>query len=273
MKHKWTFGERCLVAYWMVAAVGAFLLPWFLIAAALWVLTCCGEPHRLDDPPPIGPLCAYEFEQCGFIDTSDTPCCGEGVCLDNTCYDPSRLIPRPDTCVPLQVDAAILLDRTGSMQTTFSLVTADIQAELLSIPGTTEVQVWDFPHMRDGDFGRSAPPGGPVEAIQTIDLLPSPNPGHSKEASLDAVHELMTGGYWRHGSTLRLVVVVSDEVPQSFASSPVTPQDICDSVTSADRLVAYTRPGGYDKWDEACFETRSIHNIDIGSLIADPCRE
>lgn len=271
MKHKWTFGERAIIAYWIVASIASFLLPWILLAGLLFWLGSCAEPQRLDDPPPIGPLCAYEFEQCGFLDTTDIPCCGDGVCLENVCYDPSRLEPPRDVCIPQQVDVAILLDRTGSMQSSFDLVVLSIQQELAAIPTSTEVQVWDFPHMRDGDYGRSAPPGGPVEAIETIDLLPSPNPLHSQEASLDAVKAVLTGGYWRHGSTLRLIVVVTDEVPQSFSTPATLPSEICSLADTDVRLVVYTRWAAFTVWQTACFETRDMNRIDIGSLIADPC--
>jgi hypothetical protein len=238
-----------------------------LVVGAILAVSC-GDPTRLPEPPAPSPSCVPDWEVCEFAEQ----CCSYARCSANRCEPIDELVVPDAGCSPAQVDIAIVIDLSDSMDPYIDDTVDALVDALPHIPPTTTVQVWVTPpsHLEDGTYRQLTPRASPAEAAWAIAGLHEGEGG--LEATLDVTgHLLRDYGLWRFGTTVRAIFVISDERPGSYKSPRTTMSDICDLTRPDDRLVAFTRREVFEAWEE-CYETRTISSLwALPALLADPC--
>ena len=241
-------------------------MMWRLAVVAL--LAACGAPDRLDPPPPPSPGCVADWGVCEFAGE----CCSFARCQGNRCEPISELVVPDAACVPDQVDVAIVLDLSDSMDPWIESIARSLDDTLSAIPPTTTVQVWVTPPSieREGEYALLSPRGTPEQARLAIADLSEGEGG--VEATLDVTsHLLRSSDAWRYGTTVRAILIVSDEQPHSVYSPSTSTQDICNLRTPTDRVVVFTRSLFATSWGE-CFDVRQLSGIwQVPAILADPC--
>ncbi len=238
------------------------------VLGVLLAASCGGEPERLKDPPPPSPACVPDWGVCEF----PGECCSYARCYANQCQPIDELVPPDAGCTPDQVDIAIVLDLSDSMDPWIPEVALQLGAALESMPLTTSVQVWGTPHGRDrdGEYFEIFPRGSAAAARDAILLLEDGDGG--AEATLDATsHLLRSSEHWRYGTTVRAIVVVSDEKPHSYYVPTTSMADVCDLSMPTDRVFAFTSGVVLPFWSE-CFDARGLSSLWLlPQLLIDPC--
>ena len=241
-----------------------------IVSAALaCIAIACSQPTRLEDPPEPTPYCIPEGDVCEF----DHQCCTE-LCFSSQCVDRNDLVFPDAGCVPDQVDIAIVVDLSGSMQRHIASALDALDGGLSGIPPTTTVQVWATPDTRTpedlGAYYRVMGRGTPEEAREAIRSLYA-SPRHGLEGTVDVTLELLrSNDPWRFGTTVRALIMVSDEWPHSYTTPKGQRADVCAALLPSDRPIAFTTER--DHWEDTCFTAYSLSALwSLPDLLADPC--
>lgn len=235
----------------------------------LLLLIGCSSPNRLDEPPAPNPICIENNQPCEF----DQQCCSE-FCWRNQCVDRNDLIIPDAGCTPDQVDIALVIDLSDSMDQIIEDVLEATASAVDLIPPTTTIQVWVTPSSaeEDGEYHQLSPPGPPEMARDAIrSLNTSTTASGGMEATLDATYELLRSrSAWRFGTSVRAIIVISDEGPHSYQIPSVSMDDVCAEVLPSDRLMVFTKSLISSTW--GCYEKHSIWSTSsLHELLIDPC--